>query len=86
MADSVSAEKIGFRRPVAMVVEDASDADDYLGRALFVICDDGALFTYSNQEWGEIEPLPGSRRENERNLQALQEMRARGLKPSETGP
>jgi hypothetical protein len=48
-----------FRRPVGV----APDSDD--GR-LTVVCDDGSVwqYHYTDREWKEIPPIPGSKRES----------------------
>jgi len=54
-----------MRRPLAAMLQPDTLSDDDLIRGAFVVvCDDGAVFSYSwmEDEWREVAPVPGSRR------------------------
>lgn len=56
-----------IRKPItAMMTRDwQRDEGDGMQGNLVVVCDDGAVFIYdwNEGEWGEMAPVPGSRRE-----------------------
>ena len=70
----------GSRKPLtAMMTRDwqRQEGEAVMG-SLVVICDDGAVFSYSWMDgaWGEMAPVPGTRRDSIKSRQDAKEQAA----------